>query len=539
MAIMFQPVVEPDFWNKTGNFWLWILNATFGYLIFGIFIWLGKSLIDIRKNSISTNALAVIAVAVVASMARSFSIGSLMEPLGLEGVSSLERLPFGAVLGFAWVFTSSLIMDTKYRFKFHLEEVVSVQRTYLDRIHKVQGKIFENIKLSTKASLEKSHRQLQQAIRELAILSNSNSIWASLVPQLRIATLRLALAAKKENWTADKDFNEVKSTRLQAIREIATKPLMNLSLVITATAVVTFFGGIRLYPVDFVVTSIIVTLGLHVAIILGTRIIIHRQSQPSTFSFAVMLAALFLTSALLSTIPGYLGYDRASLLGIALAATTFEVVWLIASGYVIFNQNQRQAIIANAQLENERLQDAIQFIEIVKSDFEKSQYKPTESLDLISEQINRALVDSNLQLSRGALEFSSILFGEIADLLSGTSETSIEQALNRVSTTSAATTEVLWTITGSQIPDSLQPRISAALEICVSKAIRHGEANVVSIDVRGSQTGAEIKVTDNGHAHDDGGIGLGVEILLELSGDTWERNRAGGLNIVTAQFSDK
>jgi signal transduction histidine kinase len=137
------------------------------------------------------------------------------------------------------------------------------------------------------------------------------------------------------------------------------------------------------------------------------------------------------------------------------------------------------------------------------------------------------------------LEFSSILFGGIADLLSGTSETSIEQTLNRVSTTSAATTEVLWTITGSQIADSVQPRISAALEICVSKAIRHGEATVVSIDVRGHESGAEFKVTDNGHEHDDGGVGLGVEILQELSGDTWERNRAGGLNIVTAQFSNQ
>jgi hypothetical protein len=158
--------------------------------------------------------------------------------------------------------------------------------------------------------------------------------------------MRLALVDKKTSWTADKDLNELKSTQWQAIREIATKPLMNLPLVITATAVVTFLGGIRLYPVDFVVTSIIVALGLHVAIILGTRIVIQRQSEPSTFSFAVMLAALFLTSALLSTIPGYLSYDRASLIGIALAATIFEVVWLIASGYVIFNQNQRQEIIA-------------------------------------------------------------------------------------------------------------------------------------------------------------------------------------------------
>ena len=539
MAILFQPVVEPDFWQRPETLWLWILNAMFGYLVFGIFIWLGKSLISIRKNSISTNALAVIAVAVVASLARSFSIGSLMEPLGLDGVSSIERLPFGAVLGFAWVFTSSLIMDTKYRFKFHLEEVVSVQRIYLDQIHKVQGKIFENIKLSTKASLEKSHRQLQQAIRELAILSNSTTSWAALVPQLRIATLRLALVDEKASWTADKDLNELKSTRLQAIREITTKPLMNLPLVITATATVTFLGSIRLYPVNFSLISIGVLLGIHVAIILGARIIIQRQNKPSSFSFAIMLATLFLSSAVLPAIPSGLGYDALSMRGIALAATMFEVVWLIASGYVIFNQNQRQAIIANAQLENERLKDASRFVEKVESDFEKSQYEPIAALDLISEVVNKARVNSELQLAREALEFSSILFGEISDSLSGTVETSVEQTLKRISRTSAGTTEVIWTITGSQIPNSIQPRISAALEICVSKAIRHGEANVVSIDVRGSQTGAEIKVTDNGHAHDDGGVGLGVEILLELTGNSWERQRSGGLNIVTAQFSNQ
>ncbi len=536
MAILFQPVVEPDFWQRPETLWLWILNAMFGYLVFGIFIWLGKNLISIRKNSISRNALAVIAVAVVASLARSFSIGSLMEPLGLGGVSSIERLPFGAVLGFAWVFTSSLIMDTKYRFKFHLEEVVGVQRTYLDQIYNVQGKIFENIKLSTKASLEKSHRQLQQAIRELAILSNSTTSWAALVPQLRVATMRLALVDEKASWTADKDLNELKSTRLQAIREITTKPLMNLPLVITATATVTFLGSIRLYPVNFSLISIGVLLGIHVAIIWGARIIIQRQNKPSSFSFAIMLAALFLSSAVLPAIPSRLGYDALSMRGIALAATMFEVVWLIASGYVIFNQNQRQAIIANAQLENERLKDASRFVEKVESDFEKSQYEPIAALDLISEVVNKARVNSELQLAREALEFSSILFGEISDSLSGTVETSVEQTLKRISRTSAGTTEVIWTITGSQIPNSIQPRISAALEICVSKAIRHGEANVVSIDVRGTQTGADFKVTDNGHEHDDGGVGLGVEILLELTGNSWERQRSGGLNIVTAQF---
>jgi hypothetical protein len=32
------------------------------------------------------------------------------------------------------------------------------------------------------------------------------------------------------------------------------------------------------------------------------------------------------------------------------------------------------------------------------------------------------------------------------------------------------------------------------------------------------------------------GSGLGIEILMELTGGTWQRDRAGGLNIARAVF---
>lgn len=536
MAIFFQPIVEPDFWIRRGNFWHWIVNAVFGFLVFGVFLWLGKRLIDFRKHSINVNVFLVIAIAIIASMARSFTIGTLMEPLGLQGVGPVERLPFGAVLGFVWIFTSSLIMDTKYRFMYHLEEVVSAQIILLNRFQSAQGKILENMNLVARESIENSHRKLQQAIREIAILSNSTTGWALLVPQIRIATLHLALAAKKESWTAEKDPSELKSTRFQAAREITTKPLMNLPLVIAATAAVTFLGGTRLYPIGFVVPSLSVVLGLHVAIIITARFVIRRQNNPSSYSFLVMLAALFLTGVVLPTFPDDLGYDLASVRSIALAATLFEVVWLVASGYVIFNQIQRTQIITNAQHENERLRDATEFTELVKLDFEKSNFSPTAVLDLVSEKLDQARINSNLLLARQALEFSSILFSQISEFLSRLPATSVEQNLNRISNVSDGTAEVIWTITGLPLSESLQPRISAALEICVSKAIRHGEATVVSIDVSGKEFGVDLRVTDNGHEHDDGGVGLGVEILQELTGNTWQRYRSGGLNIVTAQF---
>jgi hypothetical protein len=536
MAIITQPVVEPDFWNRPETFWLWIVNAIFGYLAFGIALWLGKKIIDLRNGSESANILPVIAIAVIASMTRSITIGVLLEPLGLQGVNPVERLPFGAFLGFAWVITTALIMDTKYRFKFHLDEVIADQRSLLDQIHNVQDKISRNINSSPRAALENSHRKLQQSIRELAILSNSSKNWEALVPQLRTATLQLALSAKKEPWTADKDLNDLKSSRWKAIREITTKPLMNLPLVITATAVVTFFGGIRLYPIGFVLFSLFIGLGLHVAIILAARFIIQRQSAPSSFTYAVMVVAIFLTSVMLPIFPDTYGYNLFSMRGIALAATMFEVVWLVASGYVIYNQNQRQQIIANAQLENERLRNANGLIARIGNRFEKNNYDPTTALDLISEEINRARVNSDLQLARETLEFSSILFSQISDSLIGISQASIKTTLERVSKTSAGAAQVFWTFTGEPVPDSMQPRISAALEICVSKAIRHGEASVISVDIQRLGNIVACKVTDNGQDYVEAGSGLGIEILMDLTGGTWQRDRSGGLNIATAQF---
>jgi hypothetical protein len=47
----------------------------------------------------------------------------------------------------------------------------------------------------------------------------------------------------------------------------------------------------------------------------------------------------------------------------------------------------------------------------------------------------------------------------------------------------------------------------------------------------------ELKVSDNGQDYVEAGSGLGVEILMDLTGGTWQRDRSGGLNIATAQFS--
>jgi signal transduction histidine kinase len=115
----------------------------------------------------------------------------------------------------------------------------------------------------------------------------------------------------------------------------------------------------------------------------------------------------------------------------------------------------------------------------------------------------------------------------------------IEQELSRISRTVATQSDVIWSVSGAKVDLALARRVIAALEICISKAIRHGNASVISIDVKRMVDTVVIKVSDNGSDYVEGGSGIGVEILKELSGNTWLRERSGGLNIVTAQFSDQ
>ena len=538
LGILAQPVVEPSFWNDFGTLPLWLLSAGLGYLTFGVVLWLGWFIFIDRRRSAFTSPLLVISIAIAASMARSATIGSLTEPLNLDGVGSLARLPFGAFLGFAWVFTTSLIMDSKYRYQLHLDSLVSEQVELLHKNGEWIDQVRARLNQMSRELIEDTHRHLQQAMREIAILSNDpKTIWAKVTPEIKRASIRIALAEDHETLTSEKNLSELKGSRSVAFTAIATTPLMNVPLVMTFTSIITFLGAIRLYSTTFALSAITFGILLHIAIIQLFRYLITRNPSASTFRYFLMISILLVTSLLSTTLVSPIDYDLLILRTIAVTATVFEVVWLIATGFIQYGQLQRQKTIDRAKAENETLELSLIFWQENISELKIDDESNKSPLLEVAAAMNRAVVTQDLQLGLEAMAFSNLYFAEFAGDILGQDAMEIESELGRIARTWRNQADVIWSVSGDHVELAIARRVTAALEICVSKAIRHGEASVISVDVKRLNDVVEIKVSDNGHDYVEGDSGLGVEILKELSGNTWQRERAGGLNIVTALFS--
>ena len=538
LGILAQPVVEPSFWNDFGTLPLWLLSAGLGYLTFGVVLWLGWFIFIDRRRSAFTSPLLVISIAIAASMARSATIGSLTEPLNLDGVGSLARLPFGAFLGFAWVFTTSLIMDSKYRYQLHLDSLVSEQVELLHKNGEWIDQVRARLNQMSRELIEDTHRHLQQAMREIAILSNDpKTIWAKVTPEIKRASIRIALAEDHETLTSEKNLSELKGSRSVAFTAIATTPLMNVPLVMTFTSIITFLGATRLYSTTFALSAITFGILLHIAIIHLFRYLIARNPSASTFRYFLMISILLVTSLLSTTLVSPVDYDLLILRTIAVTATVFEVVWLIATGFIQYGQLQRQKTIDRAKAENETLELSLIFWQENISELKIDDESNKSPLLEVAAAMNRAVVTQDLKLGLEAMAFSNLYFSEFAGDILGQDAMEIESELGRIARTWKNQADVIWSVSGDHVELAIARRVTAALEICVSKAIRHGEASVISVDVKRMNDSVEVKVSDNGHDYVESGSGLGVEILKELSGNTWQRERAGGLNIVTALFS--
>ena len=538
LGILAQPVVEPSFWSDPGTLSIWLLISTLGYLAFGLVLWLGWLAFISHQNKANTSVVLVISLAVIASLFRSAAIGLLIEPFGLTGVDSLARLPFGAFLGFAWVFTSALIMDSKYRYQLHLETLIAEQDKLLQQNRVWLGQVRKMLPNFTRVVIEDSHRSLQMAMREIAILSNDPSkVWSKVTPEIKRASIRIALADDKEVWTSEKSLSDLKGTRAKAFSAIATTPLMNVPLVMTFTSIITLLGATRLYSVPFAFAAVAFGVVMHTAIIELFRFLISRNYNPSSFRYLMMASILLVSSLLATVIVSPADYDLLVLRTIAFTATVFEIVWLIATGFIQYGQLQRQRVIDNAKVENERLKISLQFWQQNFPEIDGDKAGSESPLLKVAAAMKQAVATDDLALGLQAIEFTNLYFAEFAADFLGQDGMDIASELSRISRTWANQTEVIWTVSGDQVDILMARRVIATLEVCVSKAIRHGNASVISIEVKRLGETVEIKASDNGQDYVEGGSGLGVEILRDLTGGTWQRNRSGGLNIATAQFS--
>jgi len=538
LAILTQPLVEQNFWDDYSTWPTWFLISVLGYLVFGLVLWLGWCAFVAKRKKSNSATLLIISIAVVASMFRSATIGLLIEPLGLTGVDWIARLPFGAFLGFAWVFTSALIMDSKYRYQLHLGTLVAEQEKLLVQNHAWLAQIRNKLSDDTRVMIENSHRSLQMAMRAIAILSNDpNRAWASVTPEIKRASIHIALADVNEVWTSQKSLSELQGTRAKAFAAITTTPLMNVPLVMTFTAIIALLGSTRLYSVSFALAAIAFGIVLHTTIIQFFKFLISRNHSPSSFRYFLMASILIISSLLSTAIASPLDYDLLVLRTIAFTATVFEIVWLVATGFIQYGQLQRQLTIDKASDENEQLRRSLRFWQQHFAPVDGVPAKDEPPLLIVSTALTQAAATDDLELGLEAMEFSNRYFADFAADFLGHDDMDIEFELGRMSRTVAAQSDVIWSISGEKVDLAIARRAIAALEICISKAIRHGGASVISIDVKRMVDTVEIKISDNGQDYVEGGSGIGVEILKELSNNTWQRERSGGLNIVTAKFS--
>jgi hypothetical protein len=75
------------------------------------------------------------------------------------------------------------------------------------------------------------------------------------------------------------------------------------------------------------------------------------------------------------------------------------------------------------------------------------------------------------------------------------------------------------------------------IEILILRARRDGGASVISIHVANSGPLTKVIVSDNGVDHSVLEPSLSIEILQEISNNSWNQVRSGGVNKVSAQVS--
>ena len=538
LGIIAQPVVEQSFWDDYRTLPIWFLISALAYLVFGLVLWVGWYTLIAQHRKVSTSAILVVSIAVAASMCRSATIGFLLDPFGLVGIDWIARLPFAVFLGFAWVATSALIMDSKYRYRLHLRTLVSEQVFLLKQNRQWLSRVGKKLSNSSRVEIEESHRTLQQALREIAILSNNpDMVWSKVTSDIKRAAIRIALVDEKDSWTSEKDVTELQGSRSKAFAVITTTPLMSVPVAMTFTALTALFGASRLYTFWFSAAIVSFGVALHILILESSRFMIRRQTIPSVFGYFVMMSLLLVSSLLSTALVSPDNYDLFGLRTFVVTATIFEIVWLVATGFIQFSQVQRQKIIEGAKVENVKLKRSLEFWQ--RNFLENTDAKDISESPLlvVAAAMTEAIETQDLELGLQAIEFSNLYFAEFAVDYLLREDFGIETELTRLSTDWIQQAEIIWTFSGGLIEMAMSRRVIAALEVCISKAIRHGNANIISIDVKCSGHKVSIKVSDNGKDYVEASTGLGIEIIQELSNGTWRRNRSGGINVVTAQFS--
>ena len=536
IAVLFQPVIEPGFWSGDESVFMWISVCATGYLAFGAFLYFANKFLIPNRDVKPAPIVAILLIAVFAGFVRSFVIGSLIPVFGLSGIGPFERMPFGATITVFWIISSSLIMDAKYRYRMQLDELVAEQIPLLNKQKTYVAGFTQAIPSGTKADFDKANFQLQNVFREVIVkASKSGAEWEPVARQAYRSVMNLIFVKQRPRRFSELVESDLITTPRDTFNLISRTPLFNIPVVFSFYFTSIFLAAARILPIRDAAVELTLGLLVNLLILIASKKIIQNSKGDSSFGYLAMFAILVLLAIigpLFSTAP-YISIFELQVF--ALAGTAIEIIWIVATGLLQLSQQNHQKLIDQATLENELLNLEIQYWESIARRSAEIEYCPSKTLDLISSDMQTFLQANQPDKCRGAIECASTLVAEVKFVRGSIDVFSVESEFERIMATWGQEANILWTVSGESGAEFTIRRAITLIEISILRSLRNAGASVISIDFMNSLLGCEVTITDNGVEHSEIGASLGIDILQEISNNTWTQVRAGGVNKVTAQ----
>jgi hypothetical protein len=538
IAVLLQPIIEPGAWSGQENLFVWFAVCALGYLAFGAFLIVANKFIIPNRDVKPAPVIAILLIAIVGGLIRSSVIGSAIPVFGLTGIGAVERMPFGVIITVFWIISASLIMDAKYRYRQQLDELVAEQIPLLEKQKAYLAKFTNEIPTGSKSDFDNANFQLQNTFRELIVKAGSAGAgWEPVGRQAYRSVMSLIFVQTRPRRFSELAESEFMTSRRATFQIISRTPLFNIPVVFSFYVTSIFLTAARILPIEEAAVQLTVGLLINLLILVVSKKIIERSSGESSFGYLAMCAVLVLQAIIgpLFSTATYITIFELQVF--ALAGTSIEIMWIVATGLLLLSQQNRQKIIDQATSENENLRQELSYWETIASLAAGETYSPSVTLELIASDLQNFLATDQPDKCKGAVECASTIVAEVKFVRGSIDVFSIESEFERIVATWGQGVEIMWTVSGETGDESLVRRAITLIEISILRSLRNGSANVISIHVANSGAHAEVTVSDNGAEHSDLGSSLGIEILQEISNNTWSQVRAGGVNKVTAQIS--
>jgi hypothetical protein len=538
LGVLLQPLVEPGFWSGNENPFAWYAVSAIAYLVAGAFLYLANRFVIPNREIKPAPGVLMLGIGMLAGVTRSIAMGTLIPIFGLTGITAVERLPFGSIIGIFWIISSALVMDSKYRYRRQLAELIAEQKSALEIQKQHISKFAEVIPETSNTELDTLIHGLQKVFRDLAVKASvSTSNWVVIAGQLYRSITGIILVTRQSNRVSDLRDSDLVTSRKDAFQVISRTPLFHIPAVISIYSTTIAFATARILPIDLAGPKLAFGLLINWIILGSFKWAIKRGKGDSSFGYLAMFTVLILLAIIGPEFYQGAYVTRLQLQIFTIAGTFVEIIWIHSTGLLMLSQLNRQKIINQATEENEQLRSEIQYWKTIEGRVVAAKYSPITALDLVASDLRQYITSDQPMQSQGAIEFTASLIKEIKLIRNANEEFSLAVEFARIQSNWASETDILWTSNGL-VPDADLGRIAIqVVEISILRSTRIGHASLVSIDLTSGADEIKLSVSDNGVPQGESGAAMGNVMLSELTNGSYTSTRSGALTIATATIS--